>query len=414
MSPVHYKGGGETLKDLLSGQVKVMFSTIPPVLGFVRDGRLRGLATTPPKRDPALPDLPTIAKSGLPGYDVRLWFGLAAPKGTPRAVIDRLATAVKLALELGGHAEEARGRRLRAAARHAGAIRRILQERSREVGQGGRGRRLAQRLISCQQHQSITVILRRAPLCGPRRMNGPRWCNFLAAIAGPSPTDLVVYPRSELEARKSAAADFEARPSGRAPQGDGNESYARLPLASLVAHDLGQPDRDHRRRAAADLLQPAPQRRTDLAPGRARSRRRRRPPRPPWRSRSAGRSSRPRGRRAPSSRRDRAGRRARAGAVAAVLVDHRHERRAVVHRRPDRRVGDGVHVEAVARDRDHVLVGRGRAWRRARRPAPSRRCCRDSEVRAGLARTAGSGGSGLSVSVSSIMRQLSSMAWPIW
>jgi tripartite-type tricarboxylate transporter receptor subunit TctC len=99
MSPVHYKGGGETLKDLLSGQVKVMFSTIPPVLGFVRDGRLRGLATTPPKRDPALPDLPTIAESGLPGYDVRLWFGLAAPKGTPRPVIDRLATAVKLALD---------------------------------------------------------------------------------------------------------------------------------------------------------------------------------------------------------------------------------------------------------------------------------------------------------------------------
>ena len=64
MTPVHYKGGGETLKDLLSGQVKVMFSTIPPVLGFVRDGRLRGLATTPPKRDPALPDLPTIAESG--------------------------------------------------------------------------------------------------------------------------------------------------------------------------------------------------------------------------------------------------------------------------------------------------------------------------------------------------------------
>ena len=81
MTPVHYKGGGETIKDLLSGQVKVMFSTIPPVLGFVRDGRLRGLATTPPKRDPALPDLPTIAESGLPGYDVRLWFGAGRAEG---------------------------------------------------------------------------------------------------------------------------------------------------------------------------------------------------------------------------------------------------------------------------------------------------------------------------------------------
>jgi tripartite-type tricarboxylate transporter receptor subunit TctC len=99
MAPVHYKGGGETLKDLLSGQVRIMFSTIPPVLGFVRDGTLRGIATTAPRRDPALPDLPTIGESGLAGYDVRLWFGLAAPKGTPRAVIDRLATATRQALE---------------------------------------------------------------------------------------------------------------------------------------------------------------------------------------------------------------------------------------------------------------------------------------------------------------------------
>jgi tripartite-type tricarboxylate transporter receptor subunit TctC len=98
MTPVHYKGGGETIKDLLSGQMKVMFSTIPPVLGFVQSGTLRGLATTAPKRDAAFPNLPTIAESGLPGYDVRLWFGMVAPKATPRPVIDRLATAIQQAL----------------------------------------------------------------------------------------------------------------------------------------------------------------------------------------------------------------------------------------------------------------------------------------------------------------------------
>ena len=125
-TPVHYKGGGETIKDLLSGQVKVMFSTIPPVLGFVRDGRLRGLATTALKRDHALPDLPTIAESGLPGFDVRLWFGVTVPKGTPRAVIDRLAAALKSAIEFRGHPEEARRRRLHAAARLAGRVRRLL------------------------------------------------------------------------------------------------------------------------------------------------------------------------------------------------------------------------------------------------------------------------------------------------
>jgi tripartite-type tricarboxylate transporter receptor subunit TctC len=100
MMPVHYKGGGDTLKDLLSGEMKIMFSTIPPVLGFVKDGRLRGIATTGIKRDSALPDLPTIAESGVAGFDVPLWFGLAAPKGTPRPVIDKLTAALKTTLAM--------------------------------------------------------------------------------------------------------------------------------------------------------------------------------------------------------------------------------------------------------------------------------------------------------------------------
>lgn len=98
--PVHYKGGGETIKDLLSGEMKLMFSTIPPVLGFVKEGRLRGLATTGSKRDPVLPELPTVAEAGLPGYDMPLWFGLAAPKGTPKPVIDKLAAALKSTMTL--------------------------------------------------------------------------------------------------------------------------------------------------------------------------------------------------------------------------------------------------------------------------------------------------------------------------
>jgi tripartite-type tricarboxylate transporter receptor subunit TctC len=100
LMPVHYKGGGETIKDLLSGEMKIMFSTIPPVLGFVKSGTLRGLATTGLKRDMALPDLPTIAESGVAGFDVPLWFGLAAPKGTPRPVIEKLSAALKKTLAL--------------------------------------------------------------------------------------------------------------------------------------------------------------------------------------------------------------------------------------------------------------------------------------------------------------------------
>jgi tripartite-type tricarboxylate transporter receptor subunit TctC len=99
LAPVHYRGGGETLKDLVSGQVKVMFSSIAPVLGYVRNGTLRGLATTGPKRDDALPELPTIAETGLAGFDTRLWLGILAPAGTPRPIIDRLSAATAQALD---------------------------------------------------------------------------------------------------------------------------------------------------------------------------------------------------------------------------------------------------------------------------------------------------------------------------
>jgi tripartite-type tricarboxylate transporter receptor subunit TctC len=96
--PVHYRGGGATVKDLVSGQVKVMFSSIAPVQGLVKQGQLIGLATTGPKRDPAFPELPTIAESGLAGFDVRLWIGLTAPAGTPREIIKRIEAANNKAL----------------------------------------------------------------------------------------------------------------------------------------------------------------------------------------------------------------------------------------------------------------------------------------------------------------------------
>ena len=99
MEPVHYKGGGDALKDLISGQVKVMFSTIPPVLGLVNEGKLRGLATTGPTRSSRFPNLPTIAESVLPGFEARLWIGLTAPAGTPRDVVNKLAAAIKVALQ---------------------------------------------------------------------------------------------------------------------------------------------------------------------------------------------------------------------------------------------------------------------------------------------------------------------------
>ena len=98
LKPIHYKGGGDALKDLLSGEVKVMISSIAPVLGFVRNGQLIGLATTGPKRDATLPGLQTLSESGLSGYDVRLWQGFTGPAGIPRPVIEKLANTTAQAL----------------------------------------------------------------------------------------------------------------------------------------------------------------------------------------------------------------------------------------------------------------------------------------------------------------------------
>jgi len=100
MMPVHYRGGSEATKDLLSGQVKIMFSSIAPVQEFVRQGKLTGLGVTGPRRERTFPEMPTVAEAGLPGYDVRFWVGLSAPRGTPRDIIKRIEAANNKALSL--------------------------------------------------------------------------------------------------------------------------------------------------------------------------------------------------------------------------------------------------------------------------------------------------------------------------
>jgi tripartite-type tricarboxylate transporter receptor subunit TctC len=93
---IPYKGSGPAVTDLLAGQVSMMFDNIPSSLPHIKSGKLKALATTGAKRDPALPDLPTIAEAGVPGYESGVWFGLMAPAGTPREIIARLnAEAVK-------------------------------------------------------------------------------------------------------------------------------------------------------------------------------------------------------------------------------------------------------------------------------------------------------------------------------
>jgi len=87
---VPYKGGGPALIDLLSGQMQIMFATMPAAMPHVKTGKLRPVAVTTDKRSQTLPELPTIAEAGVKGYEASTWYGLLAPAGTPQPVIARL------------------------------------------------------------------------------------------------------------------------------------------------------------------------------------------------------------------------------------------------------------------------------------------------------------------------------------
>jgi tripartite-type tricarboxylate transporter receptor subunit TctC len=87
---IPYKGGGPAVIELMAGQTQIMFANMPTAIQYVRDGRLRALAVTGARRAPAAPTLPTVAESGVPGYEVTAWYGVSAPAKTPRAIVDRL------------------------------------------------------------------------------------------------------------------------------------------------------------------------------------------------------------------------------------------------------------------------------------------------------------------------------------
>jgi len=87
---VPYKGQGPALADLLTGQVQMLYSSIPSVLPQVRSGQLNALAVGSAKRLPSLPDIPTLAETGVPGYEAYSWVGIVAPAKTPKAIVTRL------------------------------------------------------------------------------------------------------------------------------------------------------------------------------------------------------------------------------------------------------------------------------------------------------------------------------------
>ena len=94
MVPIHYKGDGAAIIDIIGGQVPMLTSSISALLPYVRTGKLRGIAVTSTKRSTVAPDFPTIAESGLPGFEVITWFGILVPAATPKEIINRLNTEI--------------------------------------------------------------------------------------------------------------------------------------------------------------------------------------------------------------------------------------------------------------------------------------------------------------------------------
>ena len=137
---VPYRGAAPALTDLLGGQVQVMFDNLPSSIGHIQGGRLRALAVTTATRAKALPDVPTVAET-VPGYEASAWFGMAVPKGTPRAIIDKLNQDHQRGARRSGDAGEARRTRRHQHSRHAGRFRQDHRRGNRQVGQGGQGHR---------------------------------------------------------------------------------------------------------------------------------------------------------------------------------------------------------------------------------------------------------------------------------
>ena len=98
MAHVPYKGSGPALTDLIGGHVSMYFSSMPPAISLVKEGKLRALAVTGQTRSPIFPELPTIAEAALPGFEAVLHYGIVAPAGTPRPIITKLNNALRAAV----------------------------------------------------------------------------------------------------------------------------------------------------------------------------------------------------------------------------------------------------------------------------------------------------------------------------
>ena len=142
LNHVPYKGSGPAMQDLLGAQVGVSFAGVPNVLSHVKSGRLKALGVTTAKRWSELPDVPTLAEAGVPGYEATVWLSISGPAGMPADIVQRLNTEIAKALRDPGAAVQLPRRRRRADLDEPAGAADLHARRVREVGpSGARNRR---------------------------------------------------------------------------------------------------------------------------------------------------------------------------------------------------------------------------------------------------------------------------------
>ncbi|MNL35258.1 Tripartite tricarboxylate transporter family receptor [compost metagenome] len=99
LTHIPYKGAAQASNDLIGGQIDMYLSSVPTLIGHIRNGKMRALAVTAAQRASDLPDVPTIAERGYPGFEAVTWFGLAAPAGVPKEIVQRLNAEFNKALQ---------------------------------------------------------------------------------------------------------------------------------------------------------------------------------------------------------------------------------------------------------------------------------------------------------------------------
>ena len=145
---VPYKGASQALTDVISGNVQLYMSSVPTLIGQIRQGKLRALAVTSAKRVDDLPNVPTLAEAGFKGFESVTWFGFLAPAGTPKDDRRPAQCRVQQGAAAARPAQEAGRRRRRHGRRHARTVRQADRRRHRPLGQGRQGLRRAHRLIA--------------------------------------------------------------------------------------------------------------------------------------------------------------------------------------------------------------------------------------------------------------------------